>query len=123
MKFSAYGRMCSFCGRPGERGTPLAGGLGALMCRDCVQRYHAIFSSTRRTKAVSRPPWEDMDDADLLQMLPAIVDTSTQVQEFLTEWIDLIRGRDVTWERIGNALGISRQAAWERFAGHPHRSS
>ena len=28
-----------------------------------------------------------------------------------------LRARGVSWTRIGAALGISKQAAWERFAG------
>jgi ATP-dependent Clp protease ATP-binding subunit ClpX len=30
--------------------------------------------------------------------------------------VDLLRERGVSWAVIGDALGISRQAAWERFA-------
>jgi hypothetical protein len=28
-----------------------------------------------------------------------------------------LRRRGVTWARIGTALGIARQSAWERFSG------
>ena len=27
----------------------------------------------------------------------------------------VLRKRDVSWQKIGEALGVSRQAAWERF--------
>jgi biotin operon repressor len=30
--------------------------------------------------------------------------------------IDELRRRSVSWEAIGKALDISRQAAWERFS-------
>ena len=30
--------------------------------------------------------------------------------------IDILRKRDVSWQQIGDALGTSRQAAWERFS-------
>ena len=30
--------------------------------------------------------------------------------------VAVLRGRSVSWTRIGAALGISKQAAWERFA-------
>lgn len=30
--------------------------------------------------------------------------------------VEKLRGRSVSWSQIGSALGISRQAAWERFA-------
>jgi AhpD family alkylhydroperoxidase len=29
--------------------------------------------------------------------------------------VDELRKRGVSWEKIGQALGVSRQAAWERF--------
>ena len=32
------------------------------------------------------------------------------------EQVDVLRKREISWSRIGDALGISRQAAWERFA-------
>ena len=37
-------------------------------------------------------------------------------RDVLREQVDLLRSRGVSWARIGDALGISRQAAWERFA-------
>jgi ATP-dependent Clp protease ATP-binding subunit ClpX len=30
--------------------------------------------------------------------------------------VDELRKREVSWAKIGEALGMSRQAAWERFA-------
>jgi biotin operon repressor len=30
--------------------------------------------------------------------------------------VEELRGREVSWARIGEALGISRQSAWERFS-------
>ena len=34
----------------------------------------------------------------------------------LQDSIDLLRRREVSWAEIGDALGVSRQAAWERFS-------
>lgn len=36
----------------------------------------------------------------------------------LQELVDLARSRDVSWQSIGDALGISRQGAFKRFGGH-----
>ena len=30
--------------------------------------------------------------------------------------VEELRGREVSWARIGEALGVSRQSAWERFS-------
>jgi hypothetical protein len=31
--------------------------------------------------------------------------------------VEVLRGRGITWTRIGEVLGVSKQAAWERFSG------
>jgi biotin operon repressor len=30
--------------------------------------------------------------------------------------VETLRQRGISWEAIGGALGVSRQAAWERFS-------
>jgi biotin operon repressor len=42
--------------------------------------------------------------------------TLAAVRRDLRARVDLLRQRNVSWEAIGNALGVSRQAAWERFS-------
>jgi len=29
--------------------------------------------------------------------------------------VDILRGREMSWATIGQALAVSRQAAWKRF--------
>jgi len=36
-------------------------------------------------------------------------------REVLQLHVDELRKREVSWQKIGDALGVSRQAAWERF--------
>ena len=38
--------------------------------------------------------------------------TRSALQDQIVE----LRRREISWDAIGNALGISRQAAWERFS-------
>jgi biotin operon repressor len=38
------------------------------------------------------------------------------VRTVLQAQIETLRDREVSWAEIGKALGISRQAAWERFS-------
>ena len=61
-------------------------------------------------------PWETMSDAEVLATLPRILASAEQNASFAQEWVDLLRGRGVSWAEIGRVLGVSRQAAWERFA-------
>ena len=115
MDFSPVGKVCSFCGVIGTKETRFAGGLGAMMCLDCLAYYHETFSSKEATQAIAHPPWEKMSDAEMLGTLPLIAMTSDQVDHFLHDWIQLIRERKLSWAHVGKAMGTSRQAAWERF--------
>lgn len=119
MAISREGRICSFCGMPGGPGTdvPLIGGLGAQVCSTCIDEFHAIVHDEERTRAVRRTmPWERMSDPELLATLPQILASADQNSAFAQEWVDLLRERRISWAEIGRVLGVSRQAAWERFA-------
>lgn len=116
MDFDIENKTCSFCGVRGTKGAKFAGGLGAMICVPCVERFHDVFSTKAKTDAVSRPPWEEMSDEEVLGTLPLIARNAEQVSEFLVEWVELARSRKLSWAEIGRVLGTSRQAAWERFA-------
>jgi biotin operon repressor len=57
-----------------------------------------------------------MSDQQLLESLQPAVATVEATRTVLQMQIDALRRRDVSWSAIGDALGISRQAAWERFS-------
>jgi hypothetical protein len=107
---------CSFCGQKGKKGMRFGGGLGAMICESCVSHYHGVFASPGKSRVETMAPWESMSDTEVLGNLPLISQTSAQVDEFLVEWVELARSRNLSWAAIGNALGTSRQAAWERFS-------
>jgi hypothetical protein len=44
-----------------------------------------------------------------------VCEFSAQAERLLALEIDLARSFGVTWEEVASALGVSRQAAWERF--------
>lgn len=117
MDFSPASKMCSFCGRQGAEDTRFIGGLGAMMCVECLEHYHAQLQSPASLEVLRRPPWESMSDVELLAVLPQILRTAEQVNSFASEWVGLLRERKISWSAIGNVLGVSRQAAWERFDG------
>jgi len=122
MAIAREGRICSFCGASGGPGTdvPLIGGLGAQVCATCVDDFHAILHDGDLLAAARGSfPWETMTDAEVLATLPRILASAEQNQSFAHEWVDLLRERNVSWAEIGRALGVSRQAAWERFARKP----
>jgi biotin operon repressor len=57
-----------------------------------------------------------MPTENLLTMLRAQEKTHEDVASRLQRSIEILRKREVSWQQIGDALGISRQAAWERFS-------
>jgi ATP-dependent Clp protease ATP-binding subunit ClpX len=58
-----------------------------------------------------------MSDEDLLKHLPRVAAAGAQVEQQLTRWVRMARSGGITWTRIGAALGMTRQSAWERFSG------
>ena len=57
-----------------------------------------------------------MTDEQLLDGLKTAEATVEATRGVLQAQIEELRQRNVSWEAIGKALGISRQAAWERFS-------
>jgi hypothetical protein len=117
MDFEMAAWSCSFCGRRGTDDTRFAGGLGALMCTDCLESFTASFAAPENAH-VKIIGWseESMSDADMLARLPLISATASQVDRYLRTWVGRIRERHLSYAEIGKALGVSRQAAWERFS-------
>lgn len=105
---------CSFCGRDAASVGQLlaAGASGAYICGDCVT------ACTRILEAVpdSATGWDGLSDTALLGSLPVADQTASSVREVLQAQVEALRARGISWEKIGAALGISRQAAWERFS-------
>jgi hypothetical protein len=117
MMVSREGKICSFCAAPGGPDLQLVGGLGAQVCVRCVDDFHEIIHDPVKTAAVKTQfPWETMPDEEVLATLPLIMASAEQNNGFAHEWVDLLRERHISWAEIGRTLGVSRQAAWERFA-------
>jgi hypothetical protein len=87
-----------------------------MICVPCVEDFHVLAHPPSTAPDDPRPPWEAMSNAELLAQLPRIMATADQVDRFATEWVALIRDRGESWTAIGQALGVTRQAAWERFS-------
>ena len=119
MSITREGKLCSFCGTPGGPGTDvqLIGGLGAQVCATCIDDFHALLHDPVKRAAVQgASPWDRMSDAEVLANLSMIMASAEQNTAFAHEWVDLLRARNISWAEIGRALGVSRQAVWERFA-------
>ncbi|MBW8483609.1 ClpX C4-type zinc finger protein [Actinomadura parmotrematis] len=109
---------CSFCGRSHTEVAKLVAGPGVHICDECVDLADSIIAEYRNAKIEVRLPlWEDLGDEEMLEHLPRVVAVADQVEANLRLWVRELRRRGVTWTRIGAALGITRQSAWERFSG------
>ena len=109
---------CSFCTKPADQVETLVAGAGVFICNECVDLCTLIIAGKRTGSATPRVPlWEQIDDQALLDHLPRIEAVRDQVDDDLRAWVAEARRRELSWDRIGAALGMKRQSAWERFAG------
>lgn len=108
---------CSFCHKRSADVSKLIAGPGVHICDQCVALCNAILEEEKLadTTEPRLPAWETMTDDQILDHLPKIAAVQAQVDDNLHDWVAHLRGRDVSWERIGAALGMTRQSAWERF--------
>jgi hypothetical protein len=108
---------CSFCLKPHAAVAAMVAGPGVYICNDCVSLCAEVLKT--KPPLVKRiSPWEyEMSDADLLALLPKVAAAGAQVERNLAEGVGQARSQGITWARIGEALGMTRQSAWERFSG------
>ncbi len=111
------GVICSFCLKPAAEVATMVGGLGVFICDTCVSACVEIIEKKQEVKS-NLADWErDLADEDLLGFLPKAAAAGAQVERQLVLWVSRARARGITWARIGAALGMTRQSAWERFSG------
>jgi len=114
---------CSFCLKPDTEVKKLVAGPGVYICDACVGLCSQILASEpagARTPPGGRwpAPWELVASAEeALANLPKMAAAGAQVEQNLTGWVRRARELGATWARIGGALGMTRQSAWERFSG------
>lgn len=109
--------LCSFCLLPGGRDRTLVAGPGVAICAECARLAIGIAAAApgRPESAPAEPPWAQWTDEDVLGHLPEAAAVAQQVEATLAEWVGIARLRKISWQRIGDALGMTRQSAWERF--------
>lgn len=92
-------------------------GPGVFICDECVQVCNTILETDDGSSRAPIAVLQAMTDEEILDQLPRIAAVGAQVEASLQERVNLLRQRKVTWARIGRALGMARQSAWERFSG------
>ena len=108
---------CSFCLKPSTEVAKLVAGPGVYICDACTELSATIIRQS--LDAEPRPaPWELPTDVDeVLAHLPVVAAAGKRVEETLTEWVRRARFLGASWARVGQALQMTRQSAWERFSG------
>jgi ATP-dependent Clp protease ATP-binding subunit ClpX len=119
---------CSFCARPNSEVDKVIAGPGVYICNVCVGKCNDVLAAESRKSAdpkaqLAEPTaqlaaWgESMTDEQIVDLLPRIAAVGTQTEASIQRLIAILRNRRITWARIGSALQITRQSAWERFSG------
>jgi len=84
---------CSFCLKPDTEVKRLVAGPAVYVCDECIDLCCQIVNN-----------------------VPTSARAQAQVEESLLGWVRRARALGATWAQVGDALGVTRQSAWERFA-------
>jgi hypothetical protein len=111
---------CSFCTKDKDAVAKLIAGPGVYICDECVGLCDLILAD-EKGKAHRRAPdfgsWNEHPDDEMLASLARIQAAVSQADAAVHDHVAVLRDRGISWTRIGEALGVSKQAAWERFSG------
>jgi ATP-dependent Clp protease ATP-binding subunit ClpX len=116
--FEDESHTCSFCGRSQEEVDKLVAGagVGLFICDQCIDLCKEIIeeASADLTRSIDLPgaPIEQA-----IQRMVALHQSRQQVDREAAAAVRGLRDRGVTWSRIGQALGMTKQSAWERYSG------
>jgi hypothetical protein len=111
--------VCSFCLKPNTEVATLVAGPGVFICDGCVRLCEDVIAQKSGPGPVEQvAPWESETDLQkILANLPSVATAGAQVEANLVAWVSRARTLGATWARVGEAMGMTRQSAWERFAG------
>jgi hypothetical protein len=109
---------CSFCGKSQLEVKTLVAGPGVFICDECVQLCQSIIDQKQKpaTREVPNPLLPDNAPTEaLLKSLAGHNGAFERIDAGMQDIVDILRERQVSWAAIGQALAVSRQAAWKRF--------
>ena len=127
---TSHGVRCSFCGKHQRDVTKLIAGPGVYICDECVTLCNDIIGEELSVEQVRKrisgsdagptniaEDLSDLDDRQLIDLMVRIHGSHEGVDQTVQRVVAELRARGVSWARIGEALGMTRQSAWERFSG------
>lgn len=90
----------------------LIAGPAVFICNECVGLCNEILSNE---STLGFGALDQQTDEELLAGMARLDGSRAQVEQAVDQYARTLRDRGASWTTIGEALGISRQAAWERF--------
>ncbi len=105
---------CSFCAKNKDTVAKLIAGPGVYICNECVGLCDLILADE---PAPAFGSWNERPDDEMLASLAQVQAVVSQADAAVHDYVGVLRERGISWTRIGAALGVSKQAAWERFSG------
>jgi hypothetical protein len=112
---------CSFCGKNQHEIEKLVAGPAVFICNECVAKCNTFIAmpvdAPRPDSQIrSIQDLEALPTERLIHWLKVEAALYEHTGSGLIRTVDVLRKREVSWAVIGEALGISRQAAWDRFS-------
>jgi ATP-dependent protease Clp ATPase subunit len=123
---------CSFCTKTQFDVAKLVAGPGVFICNQCIDLCNQVIAeemklsggqaaAVKRSSQAGAPPairaWDGLSDDELLGEMVQAHTAHQNVDRAVKRHVAALRERGVSWARIGEALGMTRQSAWERFSG------
>ena len=108
---------CTFCAKAQTEVKTLVAGPGVFICDECVQLCRQVVEKKRKLTTREMPSLlpDNAPTETLLKTLSGYNGVFERVDAAMQDVIDILREREVSWASIGQALAVSRQAAWKRF--------
>ena len=104
---------CSFCRKSKDQVAKLIAGPGVYICDECVHLCDDILAG--EGNAAIRD-WDAASEDELLAELTRMRSSYSFIDGAMGAHVKRLRDRGVSWARIGHALDMTRQSAWERFS-------
>jgi ATP-dependent protease Clp ATPase subunit len=108
---------CSFCAKAQTEVKTLVAGPGVFICDECVQLCRPITEKKGKPTTQEVPSLlpDNAATEALLKTLAGYDGAFERIGAAMQDIADILREREVSWATIGEALAVSRQAAWKRF--------
>jgi ATP-dependent Clp protease ATP-binding subunit ClpX len=104
---------CSFCFKSRDKVAKLIAGPAVHICDACIGLCQRLLTGKTTAAFAS---WDSLSDEEFLATVPAAADAVHAAEDTLRDHVDMLRKRGISWDRIAGELGVTRQAAWERFS-------